>query len=93
MREVLGPTIEIESERIVVTFTVEALDSDGANKCPGNPPVAATVDLGEPRGDRPIVDGTCLEKLVNFMLHVCELDGERVSTSGSAVTDLFAVQG
>ncbi len=93
MREVLGPTIGIGPERIVVTFAVEALDSDVANKCQGNPPVAATVDLGEARGDRPIVDGTCSEKPVNFTLDVCEPDGERVSTSGSAATGPFAAQG
>lgn len=58
--EVLDPTVVIEEERIVVTFTVEALD--GAHTCPGNNQVPYEVHLDEPVGRRELVDGACLSE-------------------------------
>lgn len=57
--EVQEPDVAIEAERVVVTFTVEAL-SGGDYDCPGNDWVPFQVDIGEPLGDREIVDGACL---------------------------------
>ena len=65
--KVLKPTVSAGEGQIVVTFTVKALPS-GAYSCPGNDQVPHLVDLGEPVGDRRLVDGACLA-------------GEAVSTS------------
>lgn len=73
-----------------MTFTVEALDPDVFHTCQGNPSVAANVDLGEPRGDRPILDGSCFENSASTS-YVCEPDGERVTASGLTVADPFSV--
>jgi plastocyanin len=54
---VLEPTIEKVDTRVVVTFTVEALP--GPHACPGNDQVPIVVDLGEPLGNRQLVDGAC----------------------------------
>lgn len=59
--EVLAPTIELGDENIVVTFTVEPNDPEGEYTCPSNDEVPYAVDLGEPIGSRPIIDGACLE--------------------------------
>lgn len=80
-------------QRIVVTFTVEALDPDEFYTCQGNPSVEVRVDLGEPRGDRPMVDGTCFGDASYASLTDCEADGERVTASGSATRDPFAING
>ena len=47
--------LDLEPGRIVVTFRVRRLD--GVQECPGNPPSAVQVDLGEPLGDRLLLDG------------------------------------
>lgn len=57
--EVLAPSIAKEEARIVVTFTVDALPA-GAHTCPGNKHVPLMVDIGEPIGQRELVDGACL---------------------------------
>ncbi len=56
-----APQIQLQSDRIVVTFTVESTDSPfgSGHTCPGNPAVPVDVVLPEPIGNRPLVDGTC----------------------------------
>lgn len=57
---VLDPDVSVEADRIVVTFEVEALPP-GSYSCPGNDWVPYQVDLGVPIGERPLVDGACLD--------------------------------
>ena len=57
--EVLPPDVSMKEDEIVVTFTVESLP-EGAYTCQGNPSVPYLVDVGEPVGDRDLVDGACL---------------------------------
>ena len=54
------PSIQISQSNIVVTFTVEPLPPGTGARCPGNDQVAYTLDLGEPIGDRQLVDGACV---------------------------------
>lgn len=57
--EILKPVVSADGERVVVTFSVEALP-DGDYACPGNNSVPYVIELGEPLGDRELVDGACL---------------------------------
>lgn len=56
---VLGPRVTAEDDRIVITTPVADNRSDAA-ECQGNDVVPVTVELGEPIGDRMLVDGACL---------------------------------
>lgn len=49
------PTIERSDEHVVVTFRVRPVE--GGADCPGNPPTPAELDLGEPLGNRQLLDG------------------------------------
>ncbi len=49
------PLIVYRDDAVIVTFFVEPLD--GGQECPGNPPAAVDVELGEPLGDRLLLDG------------------------------------
>jgi hypothetical protein len=55
--EVLRPGVVLTDHEVIVTFTVEH-DPDGGT-CPGNDLVPYVVDLGEPLGNRDLVDGSC----------------------------------
>lgn len=57
--EVLEPTVVADEEQVVVTMSVEPLPS-GDYTCPGNEVEPHVVDLGEPIGQRQLVDGACL---------------------------------
>lgn len=57
---VLRPGVLREVDRITITFTVEAIH--GFQDCQGNPEVRYVVDLGEPLGDRELVDGGCTDE-------------------------------
>lgn len=59
--DVLDPHIVSEPDRIVITFTVVALNPSATYTCPGNTAVRTVVDLDEPLGDRSLVDGACLD--------------------------------
>lgn len=48
------PTIERDRQQVIVTFTVESV---GEANCPGNPPTPHRLDLGEPLGNRQLLDG------------------------------------
>ena len=66
--QVLKPSVQIGQSNIVVTFTVERRAA-GAARCPSNDQVPYVVDIGEPIGNRKLLDGACLA------------DGEAKSTS------------
>lgn len=51
-------SVEFSDDQISIQAYTEALEEDGAD-CPDNKVVAETVDLGEPIGERIIVDGAC----------------------------------
>jgi hypothetical protein len=53
------PRVTTEVDRIVITTPVADNGSDDG-ECPGNDVVPLTVDIGEPIGDRTLVDGACL---------------------------------
>jgi len=55
---VLRPGVVANDREVIVTFTVEAAEP-GEYTCQGNDAVTATVDIGEPIGDRALVDGAC----------------------------------
>lgn len=56
---VLRPGVVVTDTEVVVTFTVAANPVGG--ECPGNDQVPYEVVVGEPIGDRVLVDGACLE--------------------------------
>ena len=56
---VVGPDILDAGDELLVTFAVRPLGGD-LQTCPGNPPTRVRVDLGEPLGDRILVDGGSL---------------------------------
>lgn len=49
------PVVLADESLISITFSVVPLDGD--QECPSNPSTAVEVDLGEPLGDRRLVDG------------------------------------
>jgi hypothetical protein len=55
----IDPQIALRDDEVVITFTVKELP-DGPQLCPGNDEVAVGVDLGEPIGNRTLVDGACV---------------------------------
>jgi hypothetical protein len=55
---VYPPEVEITATEVIVVFTVEPAPP-GAHTCPGNDEVAFEVQLGQPLGDRALVDGIC----------------------------------
>ena len=55
--EVLEPDISVGSDEVTIEFAVESISGD--QTCPGNDQVAVNVDLGEPIGERKLVDGQC----------------------------------
>ncbi|MDJ1114725.1 hypothetical protein [Microbacterium dauci] len=57
--ELSEPRVTAEDDRIVITTPVADNGSDDG-ECPGNDVVPLTVDLGEPIGERTLVDGACL---------------------------------
>lgn len=55
---VLAPHIELTDTQVIVTFSVEN-NREGDATCPSNNWVKYDVDLGEPLGNRDLIDGTC----------------------------------
>jgi hypothetical protein len=55
---VLEPVIAAGDDELVITFFVEAFPAGDYN-CPGNDRVPYLIELGEPVGQRRIVDGGC----------------------------------
>lgn len=56
----LDPSIDYESDRVVIRIDVEPLE--GEADCPGNDAIALDVQLDEPLGQRTLVDGGCLRE-------------------------------
>jgi hypothetical protein len=52
------PGVTGSETEVIVTFTVK-FASEGYHACPGNDQVAVEVDLGQPLGDRVLLDGAC----------------------------------
>lgn len=48
------PKVERDERQVIVTFTVEPV---GEATCPSNPPTPHRLDLGEPLGQRQLLDG------------------------------------
>jgi hypothetical protein len=74
---VLPPSIEKTAEVVTVTFSVEKIGA-GAHTCPGGPPVPYDVDIGEPIGNRSLVDGACVNGSAASMSLCIEDDGVRL---------------
>jgi hypothetical protein len=55
------PTVELGASEVLVSFWPPPLTGDAPRTCPSNAPTVVEVDLGEPLGDRVLVDGGCLE--------------------------------
>ncbi|MBE0011447.1 hypothetical protein DXT87_16975 [Arthrobacter sp. AET 35A] len=72
---VLEPEVTYETDRIIVTTYVEPL-TGGVQSCQGNDVVPLTVELGEPIGERKLVDGVCLVPDA-VPASLCEDDGVR----------------
>lgn len=93
--EVLRPGVVITVDEVIITFNV-AHDPDGGD-CPSNDLVSYEVDLGEPVGQRVLVDGACAPgAAAETTSHCSEDSGVRWRpggpTSGSELID-FAVPG
>ncbi len=52
---VIGPVISVDAEQVLVAFAVRQLP-DGFQTCQGNPSTPVLVDLGQPLGDRALID-------------------------------------
>jgi hypothetical protein len=55
--EVLEPDISLGADDVTIEFAVDSISGD--QSCPDNDQVAVNIDLGEPIGDRSLVDGAC----------------------------------
>jgi hypothetical protein len=53
------PEIEVDSDRVIVTFVVTP-GEPGSAECQGNPDVPFRLTLPEPLGSRALADGQCL---------------------------------
>lgn len=70
------PTVSIETDRIVVSFTVSPPVS-GPATCQSNDWVPFDLDLGQPIGARVLVDGACLPGGSATGTSFCSADGVR----------------
>jgi hypothetical protein len=57
--EVFEPIVEVGETDIIVTFFDVSRDSDLEQTCPGNDEVPYELELGEPIGQRRVLDGSC----------------------------------
>jgi hypothetical protein len=73
--EVLEPVVTLEADRILIRTDVAPLP-DGAYTCQGNDRVPVTIELGEPIGDRELVDAACLDEAA-ASTGFCQDDGVR----------------
>jgi hypothetical protein len=55
---IVGPDVVGVNDLVLVTFAVRSLEGD--QNCPSNPASRVTVDLGEPLGNRTLLDGGTL---------------------------------
>jgi hypothetical protein len=73
--EVLRPAVVVGDTEVVVTFRVAAFPDDIL--CPSNDQVPYEVDLGEPLGERRLVDGSCRPGSDAEVTYFCTGDGVR----------------
>jgi hypothetical protein len=73
--EVLEPVVTLEADRILIRTDVAPLP-EGNYDCQGNDRVPVTIELGEPVGDRELVDAACLEETASST-GFCQDDGVR----------------
>lgn len=73
------PIVTVESDRIVVTFSVTPLPTGEAQTCPSNNWVPFTVNLDQTIGQRQLVDGACLDGGAAINTAFCEDGGLRWS--------------
>ncbi|MEM9513984.1 MAG: hypothetical protein AAGA42_03920 [Actinomycetota bacterium] len=74
--EVLEPRVSLSDDKITVRIDVVPLEVSASQRCPGNDPVPVMVDLGEPIGDRRLIDGGCSDGAASA-LRACAQDGTR----------------
>ena len=86
---VLPPAIVWSETQISVTFTVDPLPRDGSYTCPSNDLVTYEVELGQPIGQRQLVDGTCASEHAAGTLF-CSDQGLRWSPHESGPDDSIA---
>jgi hypothetical protein len=79
--EVYEPDIAIGDSDIVVTFSVEPVDG---GECPSNDEVPFVINIGEPIGERRLVDGACLDEGEAASTSFCEAGPERWSPPACA---------
>jgi hypothetical protein len=77
--DVHEPDVSAEDEVVVVTFSVDPIETDAS--CPDNDEVPYEVVLPEPLGDRSLVDGQCESDTDASRTALCEPDGVRYSPS------------
>lgn len=53
---IVAPTLAFLDDRVLIAFGTVPPVGDGVATCQGNPPVPIRVDLGQPLGDRVLVD-------------------------------------
>lgn len=75
--EVHKPEVSVEDEEVVVTFSVDPIETDAS--CPDNDEVPYEVVLPEPLGERSLVDGQCESDTDASRTPFCEPDGVRYS--------------
>lgn len=74
--EVLQPRVSRSDDAVTVRIDVVPLDDGLPRLCPGNDLVPVMVDLGEPIGDRRLVDGVCSDGAASGM-QACAEGGTR----------------
>jgi hypothetical protein len=87
---VLPPEIVWSDDQVSVTFGVEALPQDVAYTCPGNDAVSFVVELGQPIGQRQLVDGACASE-VAAGTSFCRDQGVRWPLEAGAESSVVAI--
>jgi hypothetical protein len=75
--EVHKPEVSVEDDAVVVTFSVDPINTDAS--CPDNDVVPYEVVLPEPLGDRSSVDGQCASDRDARRTPFCQHGGVRYS--------------
>jgi hypothetical protein len=77
--EAQQPEVQLDDGEVIITFTVRP-DEPSSATCPSNDQVPYDVELGEPLGDRALVDGQCLSGAEAVGTADCPTDGVRYSS-------------
>lgn len=87
---VLPPDVAWSDDQITVTFGVDALPPEGTYECPGNDVVPYEVELGQPIGERQLVDGGCASKVAAGTLF-CRDEGVRWPPDSDVATSVVPI--